>query len=152
MEKLYSGTAGDLTLYAKWKSTTKTTAKKQTTTLKGKVFKKGKLTYKITSVSGTRKVSVYGVKSKSVKKVVVPSTVKYGKYKYKVTAIRAGAFKNCSKLKKITIKSQSLTKIGKNALKGIHKKCKIKVPKKCYKKYKVLFKKKGQTKKVKVVK
>ncbi len=152
IEKLYSGTAGDLTLYAKWKSTTKTTTKKQTTTLKGKVFKKGKLTYKITSVSGTRKVSVYGVRSRSAKKVVVPSTVKYGKYKYKVTAIRAGAFKNCSKLKKITIKSQSLTKVGKNALKGIHKKCKIKVPKKCYKKYKVLFKKKGQTKKVKVVK
>lgn len=148
IEKVYSGTAGDLTLYAKWKST-KT---KKTTTLKGRVFRKGSLKYKIVSVKGTRKVCVYGVKSKKVKKVTIPAKVKYGKYKYKVTAIRAGAFKNCKKLKKITIKSKSLTKVGKNAFKGINKKCKIKVPKKSYKKYKKLLKKKGQSKKVKIVK
>ena len=46
----------------------------------------------------------------------------------------------------------SLKTVGKNALKGIHKNAKVKVPAKKLKNYKGLFAKKGQAKTVKVVK
>lgn len=76
-------------------------------------------------------------------------TVTIGK---SLNTIGKNAFKNCKKLKKITIKSTKLKSVGKNALKGVYAKCKIKVPKKCVKKYRKLFKKKGQKSSVKVTK
>ena len=68
----------------------------------------------------------------------------------KVKTIGVKAFYGCKTLKKITIKSTVLKKVGKNALKGIHKNAKIKVPKKKLKTYRKLLKKKGQGKKVKI--
>ncbi|MEY8426960.1 GDSL-type esterase/lipase family protein [Lachnospiraceae bacterium 46-15] len=62
------------------------------------------------------------------------------------------AFYNCKKLKSIVIKSARLKKAGKNAFKGIYKKAVIKVPKKKYKAYTKLLKKKGQGKGVKIKK
>lgn len=45
-----------------------------------------------------------------------------------------------------------LKSVGKNALKGIHKKCTIKVPKTKLTAYKRLLKKKGQKANVKIIK
>ena len=70
----------------------------------------------------------------------------------KVTKIGKSAFEGCKKLKRITVKSTKLKSVGKKALKGIHTKAKIKVPKSKLAKYKRLFKNKGQGKNVKVIK
>ena len=70
----------------------------------------------------------------------------------KVTTVGAKAFYNCKVLKTITIKSTVLSFVGKQALKNIHKKAKIKVPKKKYAAYKTLLKGKGQKKSVKITK
>lgn len=67
-----------------------------------------------------------------------------------VTKIGAKAFYGCNSLSKINIKSKKLTYVGKNALKGIYKKCKIFVPKSKYKAYNKLLKNKGQKKSVKI--
>ncbi len=69
-----------------------------------------------------------------------------------VTAIGAKAFFGCKSLKKITIKSTQLRKVGKKAFKRIHAKAVIKVPKAKLKAYKKLLKKKGQGKKVRILK
>ena len=69
-----------------------------------------------------------------------------------VTVIGESAFQGCNNLKKITIKSKMLKSVGKNALKGINKNCKIKVPKAKLKAYKKLLAKKGQAKTVKITK
>lgn len=63
----------------------------------------------------------------------------------KVRKMNASAFKGCTKLKTIVIKSTKLTSknISSKAFKGLSKKVTIKVPKKCYKKYKKLLKKRG---------
>ena len=107
--------------------------------------------------------------------VTIPDTVTIDGITYKVTAIEANAFKNnknitkviigknvtvignnafsgCKKLKTITVKTTKLKSVGKKALKGIHAKAKIKVPKSKLKKNKSLFKNKGQGKNVKVSK
>ena len=131
--------------------------------------------YKVTSKGSTKTVEYTGVK-KNTKEITIPSSVKINGKDYKVTAIKAnafkgnkkiqkitigknikkigkGAFKNCKKLKKIVIKSKKLVSknIGKNAFKGIPKNAVIKVPKgkvKAYKKF--IIKKGGAGKKVKV--
>lgn len=105
--------------------------------------------------------------------VVIPSTIMVGGTSYKVTAIMANAlkgnkkvkkiiigknvkiigknaFNGCTNLKTIMIQSADLEKVEKNALKGIHNKAKIKVPKNKFKAYKKLLKGKGQGKKVKI--
>lgn len=80
--------------------------------------------------------------NKKIKKVVIGKDV---------TVIPKNAYKGCSSLKKIVVKSTVLKKVGKNALKGVHPKCKIKVPKKKMAAYKKLFRGKGQKKSVKLV-
>ena len=136
----------------------------------------GKGWYKVikSSVSGGT-VTYLKPKAKTYKNVVIPPTVEWKGITYKVTAISAkalkgnkkltsvtvgknvtsigaSAFSGCKNLKKITVKSKVLSKVGKNALKGIHAKCKIKVPASKLKKYTTKFKKKGQKSGVKVVK
>ena len=90
--------------------------------------------------------------NKKVKKVTIPAYIKINGVRFNVTKINAKAFKGCSKLKKITIKTKKLTKIGSKAFTGIHKKAKIKVPKSKYKKYKKMIKKAKTPKKVKITK
>ena len=111
--------------------------------------------YKVTSVADNAVA-----KNKKITKVVIGKNV---------TSIGKNAFKNCTKLKtvevkstvlnkiganafsgdkkltKITLKTTKLTKksVGKNALKGTNKKLVIKVPKKQVSKYKTYFKNKG---------
>ena len=64
------------------------------------------------------------------------------------TKIGAKTFKDCSKLKTIIVRSKKLKRIGKNTFSGIKKNAQIKVPAAQYKKYKKLFRGKGQGKKV----
>ena len=71
-------------------------------------------------------------KCKALTKTTIPG---------KVTSIGNAAFDGCSKLKTITIKSDKLKKIGKNAFVRIKKGASIKVPKSKYKKYTKMFKK-----------
>ena len=63
----------------------------------------------------------------------------------KVQKIGASAFENCSALKTLTIKSKVLKKsgIGKNCVKKIHSKAKIKCPKGKKKSYETWFRNPG---------
>lgn len=142
-------------------------ASKKTKTISG-------ITYKITSNS--KKTATVSKSSKSIKKATIAATVKINGKTYKVTAISKNAFKKRSKLKtvvigknvktisknafygskklkQITINSKSLTKIEKNAFKGINSNATFYVPKEKYNKYSKLIKKKkiGWKKTMKVV-
>lgn len=137
---------------------------------KGSIVTRNGCQFKVTDKA---KKTVSLIKGANKKKVTIPETIKIDGKKYKVTKIESQAFKsitkvtevtigenvislgreafaNCSNLKKITVKSTKLKSVGKNAFKGIKKKATIKVPKSKLKKYKALFKGKGQSKKVKI--
>ena len=102
------------------------------TEIGAKAFKGNK---KITTITIGTAVTAVGNSAldgcTSLKSVTVGKSVK---------TIGSTVFKNCKSLKKITVKSTKLTKVGKNALKGVHKSCVIKAPKAQLKKYKSLFK------------
>lgn len=112
------------------------------------------------------KVAYAGPVKKTVTTVKIPNTVKISGKNYKVTSIAKTAFKDCKKLKtvtigtnvtsigdrafynckklsSVTIKGTKLKTVGKNALKGTKKKIKVTVPKKKYTAYKKLLKKAG---------
>lgn len=136
---------------------------------KGSSFYVGAYKYKVSSDSV---VAFAGLKSSKTKKVTIPSEVKIGGKKFKVTSIAnkalkgtavtsvtigknvktigTSAFEKCSKLKKITVKGTALKKVGKKAFKGIHEKAVIKVPKKKLSAYEKLMKNKGQSKTVQI--
>ncbi len=120
----------------------------------GKTYQSEGYSYKVTKMPSGKKagtVTVTKGPEKSAKAIVIKDTVIIGGKKFQVTAVGAGAFKNykeirkatigkyvktispkaffgCKKLKTITIKSKKLTKVGKKAIAGIHKKAVIKVP------------------------
>ncbi|MBE5928688.1 MAG: hypothetical protein E7267_04880 [Lachnospiraceae bacterium] len=111
---------------------------------KGNTITKSGIKYKVTSViSGKKSVEVCGVANKKIKKAVIPAVIKIQGEKYKVTAIAKKAFKNCKKLKKITIKTKTLKKVGSKAIQGINKAAVIKCPKSKAAAYKKLFNKKS---------
>ena len=97
-------------------------------------------------------MTLVGIKKKTVASVKIANTVTYKGVKYRVTGIAKNAFVKCNKVKKITIIATGLKSIQKNALKGIHKKCVIKVPKKQFKNYQKLLKNKGQESTVTIIK
>nr|MCR5542581.1 leucine-rich repeat domain-containing protein [Eubacterium sp.] len=78
-----------------------------------------------------------------IKTVIIPKTVK---------KIGKEAFSGCKKLRTLTIKTTKLKKktIGKNAVKNINKKAKVKVPKSKKKAYRKILKKKGLPKTAKI--
>ncbi len=140
----------------------------------GAVYKVGSLKYKVTDVK-KKTVTVTGPKKKSAKIVTIGKTVKIKGISFKITQIGNNAFSKCKKLKKVTIganvtkigkkafykdtklksivvKTKKLKSVGSQAFKGIYKKAKIKVPSSRLKKYKKLFKKKGQARTVKIKK
>lgn len=129
--------------------------------------------YQIVSTGNTNAAVTYIRPETKTKKLKVPAAITYAGKRYKVTSIakkafaankklktlvigknvktiQKNAFKNCKNLRKITVKSKVLTKVGKNAFKGTIGKVTVKVPKKKKAKYDKLFKGKGN-KKVKVV-
>lgn len=141
---------------------------------KNQVYTVGNYKYKIISpkTNGKGTVAFYRL-AKNVSKVSTGDTVTILGVKFKVVQISEKALKNRSsvtsitigknvqsigkeafygtkKLKNMTIKSTSLTKVGSNALKNTYAKAKIKVPKGKVTKYKALFKNKGQKKTVKI--
>lgn len=154
------------------------TTEKETSTVatvkKGTKLTVGTNTFVVTNVKA-KTVSYKGTKKKKAAKITIPATVKSGKQVYKVTAIADNAFKNnkkiktvvvgknvrtigkkafygCKNLKKITVQSSIIKKVGAKAFKGINKKAVIKVPSKKYKAYKKVFKGKGQAKTVTIKK
>ena len=102
------------------------------------VFKKGKYTFKVTTIANK---AFKG--DKRLKKVSIGKNVR---------VIGKSAFEKAKNLRTISIQSASLKKVGRGAFKGIHSKAKIKVPAKKFKTYKRLLKKKGQKSSVKIIK
>ena len=125
------------------KTPEKPSLKPKTPSIKvGKIIKKGSLKYKVTKISGkSGKVSIVSGTNKKLKKIVIPQSIKVNGVIFKITAIEKNAFKNYKKLSFLSIKSKTITKIGKNALKGTKKKIKIMVPTSKLKKYKKMIKK-----------
>lgn len=136
----------------------------QITVKKNKIYTVGNYKYRITNANtaGVGTVAVAGGKNKQMKSIRIADTVNIGGKKFKVTAIGSLAFQDykkaadavigknvtdigknafcrCSKLKKITIRGTSLKKVGKNAVKGISPRARIKCPKGKAAKYKKLF-------------
>ena len=140
----------------------------------GATIKDKKYIYKVTKAGSKDgaigEVMVTGLKKKSLKKIKIATKVTIGGIKYKVTSIGVKAFKgnkkiikltigknvktigayafaNCKKLKKVTINTKKLKKVGKKAFfrKG-GKNISFKVPKSKKKVYKKLLKK-AKTKK-----
>ncbi len=121
-------------------------------------------TYKIISAK-KRTVQYQKFLSKTAKKATVPATIKIAGKKYTVISIASKAMKGkkklksvvigkniktigkkafygCKKLKKITIKTKKLKKVGNKAFKKIAKKAVFKAPKSKLKAYKKLLKRK----------
>ena len=137
---------------------TKTTSTASSITIP-KTVKIDGITYKVTSVSA----NAFKNNKKLTKVTIGNNVTSIGDNAFngckKLTSVTIGtgvkkigkqAFKGCSKLKTITVKSEKLTSVGTNALKGIKSTAKIKVPKKKLTTYKKLFRKKGQPSKVKI--
>ena len=125
--------------------------------------------YVITSTETNNETVTYiTTTNNTASTLAVPDTVTVSGKEYKVTEIKADAFKNNKKLKKITIgkniekigknafsgcknlknvniKTVKLTKktVGANAFKGINAKAKVKVPKSKLKDYKSILKARG---------
>lgn len=106
-------------------------------------------TVKVTAGSRTETFQVTGVSARAFAKCKKLTKVTVGK---NVVTIDKEAFKNCKSLKKIVIKTTKLKKVGKNAIKGIHKKAVITCKKKNLKAYKKLFSKKTGYKKTMKIK
>lgn len=104
------------------------------------VFNASGISYQIVSATSNKekfgKVLLKKSPNKKVTSVSIPAVVAYEGFSYNITQIGANAFKKCKKLKKVTIKTTKLEKIGKNAFYGIHKNAVIKCPKNQLAKYK----------------
>lgn len=104
--------------------------------------KRGKIMY---GAVGSKKVTI-GAKALenciNLRSVIINS---------QVTKIGNSTFKNCKKLASILVKSLKLKKVENKALKGVNH-CRISVPTVRLKKYRTLFKNKGQGKKVVIAK
>ena len=117
---------------------------------KGDIVAVGKYSYQITNTA--KKTAAFaGLADKNVKKVSIAASVKINNTAYRITSVKANAlkgkkkitsvtigknvatigakaFSGCKNLKKITVKTTTLKKVGKQAFKGIHKKAAVKVP------------------------
>ena len=78
-------------------------------------------------------VQVTGVTDKKMKSLTIPAAVTIQWQKYKVTAIKASAFKNMKKLTKVVI-GKNVNKVGGNAFSGCKKLKNIVIQSKAWKK------------------
>lgn len=86
------------------------------------------MTYTVTKSEPTGgTVSCTKAASQKVTKAVIPSTITYDGFTYKVTGIGASAFSGCAKLKKMTI-SKNVTVIGAKAFNKCNSLTKITLP------------------------
>lgn len=102
------------------------------------VVVKNGVTYQVTGIGANA-----FLKNKKLKSVIIGKNVK---------TIGKKAFFGCKNLKKITVKTKQLKKVGNKAISGIHKSAVIKVPSKKKKAYKKLFKSKTGYKKTMKIK
>lgn len=141
ISEIPAGSAGDISLYAKWvkKEPASTpvpskedqnknkydTSRNDVDMVTGRPPEKGTkwkdktgaaylVTYSDTA-GGTAAYLRPG--SKKVAAVSIPSTVKYGKYVFQVTAVSPKAFMGCKRLKEVTI-GKNIRRIGKKAFYG----------------------------------
>ena len=144
----------------------------------GNKIKNQKNVYVVTKVTTTEKTVVYRQpQNKNITSVNISKTVKIKGVSYKVTSISTNAFKDCKKLKRVTIGSNivsigknafknckklkeifiqssklKLKNVGKDAFKGLNREVVITVPAKQYKSYKKLLRKRGIPVSVKIKK
>lgn len=145
---------------------------------KGDTFTVKGIRYQVTSdAKGKCTVTVAGTSKKTIKNLVIGATVTYKGVTYKITAVKAGAYKglsklaevtigkniktigknafyNCKNLKKVTIKSTVIGKsgIGSKAFGKLNSKLVCKVPSGKYKAYVKYLKKAGITGKKQTIK
>ena len=143
---------------------------------KGATYVVDEYKYKVLkSTAGAKEVAFAGVTNKKLTVVLIPATVKIDGLEYKVTQIASNALKGNKKVKTVSIgsnvtkigskafykakkltnivvKTKKLKKVGKKALSGISSKAVIRVPSSKLKKYKKVFKGKGQKSSVKIKK
>ena len=93
---------------------------------KGRKYRTDDLIVRVTALpkSGTGTASVAGLRKATGTSAVIPSTVKIGKRKFKITQIEKNAFRNCTKLKSVTI-GKYVKKIGAGAFDGCTKLSKV---------------------------
>ena len=122
---------------------------------KGDIFTTGELKYKVTKTGKKKEAQCIGTTNKKIKKLLIPSTIAEQNIKYNVVSVggfanckklvsvtigkNVTAFYNCPKLKKLSIQSTKLKKVGENAIKGTPKKMVLSVPKGKKKQYQKLF-------------
>lgn len=137
----------------------KTAAPSKAKAIKGKTYLFGGIRYKVLTLTkngGT--VSVNGTSKKNLKRAVIPASVKIkgttlkvteiGKYAFRscrklthlsvgsnIKKIGTGAFRGCSGLKRVTIRSKQLVRVGKQAFAGVARKVTMKLPPQKRKKY-----------------
>lgn len=109
---------------------------------KGMTYTVGKNKYRVLNTK-KKSAAFAGITDKKSTSLTIPSSVTIGGSKYSITEITKNACLNCHKLKKITIQSKKLTKVGAKAFKGVSNRVKIKVPKSKIRKYKKLFQSRG---------
>lgn len=103
---------------------------------KNTVFQFGSCLYKITkSAAKGGTAELKAPTKKTLKSVSIPQTANIDGYTFQVTGIGKNAFRGCSKLKQIIVKSERIDHMGKNAWKGIHAKASIRAPKAVKKEY-----------------
>lgn len=141
---------------------------------KGAVYEIGGCKFKIIrSTAKSKQVSFYRVTDKKLTVVTVPDTVMIDGLTYQVTEISSGALKgnkkvrtvsvganvtkigkkafyNAKRLVNIVVKSKKIKSVGSKAFAGISGKAEIKVPSSKLKKYRKIFKGKGQKSSVKI--
>lgn len=99
--------------------------------MKGKVYTYKGYKYKVKKLrkNGGDVVLMGAAKKKarnSLKKLVIPATVKINGKKFNVTEVYKKAFSNYKKLKSLTV-GKNVEKIGKGAFKGCSKLTKVKI-------------------------
>lgn len=82
-------------------------------------IKFGGILYLVTD-SSAKSVQYCGPAKSTVTTVTIPATISFNGINYNVTSIKKSAFKNCKKLKKVTI-GKNVTAIGSNAFYGCTK-------------------------------
>ena len=119
----------------------------------GDTFTNGYYKYKVVKSGKKFAASITGVTKKARKRtnIKIPAGVKYKNNFLEVTSIKAKAFKNLKKLKKVTI-GKNIKSVGRNAFPGTKKKITVCVPKKNFGKVKKMLKKCGLKSKTTVYK
>lgn len=118
-------------------------------------IKSSKNQYVITNIYGKHpEVSYLRNTNTSIKKIVIPKTIRYAGKTWRVTGIAKNAFQKNKKLSRVEVKTIYLKKarINKKAFTGMKKSAVVRITKKKYKTYRGWFLKKGLKKKSKIKK